>query len=115
MREVRETIPVALQELHEAGFDQVYVDQLGEQVTRHDESYLARRGAVRRVLGLVNIDIPELPHGHSRPGASKMYQSLRQLEEAGVVAGEFEEPVEGVEYPRRKYFLVKPNEDGAAF
>ena len=104
-QEVEQTIPIALQELHEAGLDKVYVDQLGQQVTRHETKYLEKRDAVRRVLGYVGIKLNELPHGHSRPGAYKMYYALEQLEEAGVIAAELEEPIDGAP-SRRKYFLV---------
>lgn len=104
--DVLKIIPVALQELHDEGHERVYVDQLGEQVTRHDETYLRRRGAIRKALGHFGVNISELPYGHSRPGAYKMYTSLRLLEEDGVVSGEFEQSHPDDRLPRRQYFLV---------
>jgi hypothetical protein len=105
-QEVEAIIPVALQELHDAGFARVYVDQLGQQITRHETDYLEKRATLRRALGYIGVHIAELPGGHFRPGAYKMYRSLTELEEAGIVKGEFEESLGGAP-PRRQYFLVE--------
>ena len=104
--EVKRLIPVALQELHDAGFERVYYDQLGQQVTRHEEGYLARRDAVRGFLRHINVELDELPSGHVRPAAYKMYTSLGELERAGVIAGEFEPPRDDEQLVRRQYFLL---------
>src|SRR3954465_2371861 len=103
LQQVVETIPVALQELHEAGFDRAYVDELGQPVPRHEPEYLERRSKVRDLLSIVGIKIDEIPHGHMRPGAYKMYRSLGILEEAGVVVGQFEDSREDGKPSRRMY------------
>lgn len=108
--ELEATIPIALAELHANGIYQVFVDQLGQQVTRHDETYLSRRNAVRGFLGKVGINIPELPNGRMRPLPHKMHPALTRLEDAGVIVGEFEiAPVDGQK--RRRLYSLAPEVD----
>lgn len=108
--EVRDLIPVALQELHNAGHESVYADELGEQITSHDESFLARRDKLRAIFGKIGVRISPLPSGHIRPGAHKLYPSLSELEEAGIIVGAFEETPEDGRVARRKYSLVNPED-----
>jgi hypothetical protein len=105
-----EIIPAALQELHDAGIERAYVDQLGEQVTLHDKAYLARRAAIRSTLGRIGIDIPEMPNGHLHPRPYRMYPALTVLESTGVVTGAFEPPREDGSPSRRQYFLTSSDE-----
>ena len=110
LQQVVDTIPIALQELADAGHDRVYVDQLGQQVTSHEPEYLERRSRISKILSAIGIKIDEMPPGHMRPGAYKMYRSLGILEEAGVIVGEFEEPKDDAMPVRRVYSLAPPKE-----
>lgn len=105
--ELIEIIPVALHELHESGRDHVYIDELGQQVTRHDEDYLRRRSTVKRFLGYIGIDMPELPSGHTRPNPGSMYVALDRLANEGVVESEFAEQLEAGKPRRRMYRLAE--------
>jgi DNA-binding transcriptional ArsR family regulator len=104
--ELQQIIPIALQELHEAGFEQVYVDQLGERISTFETSHLSKRRTLSKVLGAVGIRMPILPSGHLRPGPAKIYPALYALEDEGIVKGEFEPPREDGESSRRMYSLV---------
>lgn len=109
--ELIETIPIALQELREAGYEPVPVDELGEQVTLHDKVYMARRDAVRRFLGHLGIGIPELPYGGLRPCPRIMRPALHQLEQEGVISSELDQGFIGGIYGRKIYKLVNDNSE----
>jgi hypothetical protein len=109
--EVIETIPIALQELRDAGYEPVPIDELGEQVTLHDKVYMARRDSVRRILGHLGIGIPELPYGGLRPRPGIMRPALRQLEQDGVISSEIEQGFMGDIYGRKIYKLIRDNSE----
>jgi hypothetical protein len=101
-------IPVALAELRDVGLEAAYFDEIGRQVTLHDEVYLHRRQTARRFLGYVGINIRELPSGFSHPGTAKMYPALLKLEKQGIIAGKFEETTEDDRPRRILYQLASP-------
>ena len=91
----------------------MHIDELGQQVTRHDLEYLRRRSGVRRFLGHVGINLPELPDGHFHPRGGKIYPVLTQLEEQGVVRAEFEPPREDGNPSTRMYQLMDQASESA--
>lgn len=109
--QVKDIIPVALQELHEAGHDKVYVDELGRRITTFDESYIKRRDRLNGALAHVGIHLSVLGSGHLRPGPAKLYPAIYELEQDGVIGGEFEPPREDGAPSRRKYFLIQMGEN----
>lgn len=44
----------------------------------------------------------------SNLGIGSLYPTLKRMEEAGLIEGEFREPVAGEDSPRRKYYQLKP-------
>jgi hypothetical protein len=100
-----ETIPIALGELRVSGHEPAYFDEIGLQVTKHDEVYLQRRKTVRNIIGRIGIRISELPSGFSHPGP-KMYPALAELQGQGLIRGEFEEPRNDGKPSRMTYRLV---------
>ncbi len=82
---VIETIPKALRDFHQAGHEQVYINQLGQRVMQYDTEYMAKRQRVNTLLARVGIHRSELPDGHTHPRAFTMYGALDVLVGQGIV------------------------------
>lgn len=113
-KKLLKTIPTVLRELHAAGRPEAYRGELGQQVTRHDKRYMARRKVARQVLGSVGISMKEVPSGFTRPNADRMAAAIKQLKQDGVIE-RFDEPRTDVRAARVPIYRLKdrPVEPGS--
>lgn len=72
-------IPLALREFHEAGYEQVYINQLGRRVMQHDLAFMERRRALNERLRRFGIHRDELPDGFKHPRPYIMSGALNIL------------------------------------
>jgi len=106
-----ELIPKALGELHTAGISWVYYEDLAQQVTLHDETYLKRRARIRGVLSHLGVEYPALPTPGYHPDHLRMGLALDQLEAEGAIVSEIEPDRRADGEPRRNIFsLPDPSE-----
>jgi hypothetical protein len=82
---VVELVPLALRELHEAGYEQVYINQLGRRVMQHDPEFMERRQRWNERLGRIGIHRNELPDGFKHPRPYIMSGALNILVGQGIV------------------------------
>ena len=72
-------IPLALREFHEAGYRQVYINQLGRRVMQHDLEFMERRRALNERLRRFGVHRDELPDGFKHPRPYIMSGALNIL------------------------------------